>query len=455
MDGSDSSASESDSDSDEGPCQVGSWESDAEDDENEVEPDIDREDDASASTLDAQFARALWMDVPRLITDPRAAAGAMPENITPACLMPDFRDQPLLAWFHYYVPLALITEIVKATNDGARRIEWSVQTPWKHLRTGEFLRWLGMWILMTIYPIGAGGRRIYWRGMFKFHQYMPEKRFENILRAFTLPQYQQSDPEWGGEGREFYAIKKFDKFQEVRCFTNRMRKQIQNAMKPGGWLCIDGSMFSWLGRALKLPGWKIIKRKPHPIGLEAKTTACSVTGVLIDFEFQEGTLPMGHFQYIDSTNRSSAWLLRLTKHWHNTEQRTVIADAAFAQVRVAVALMRIGGLFMIGNVKGCTKYFCKGDLKDECGEYERNKLITLTKKIVLGTGEDAVTVYGTGWRCTGEMVVTYVHTGGTNGVGSDRTKYKYTQMSDGKVITNPYHVKRPKVPSEYGWVGHI
>ena len=149
---------------------------------------------------------------------------------------------------------------------------------------------------------------------------------------------------------------------------------------------MEACSLGWLGRALKLPGWKTIKRKPHPTGLEAKTTACAVTGVLIDFEFQEGTLPMGHFRCIDSANRSSAWLLRLTKHWHNTEQRTVIADAAFAQVRVAVALMRTGGLFLIGNVKGCTKCFCKDDLKAECGQYERNKLVTLTKKIVLGTG---------------------------------------------------------------------
>ena len=156
-------------------------------------------------------------------------------------------------------------------------------------------------------------------------------------------------------------------------------------------------MFAWLGRALKMPGWKIIKRKPHPIGLEAKTTACAVVGVLIDFEFQEGTKPMGQFEFIERTNRSSAWLLRLrlTKHWHNSEPRTVIADAAFAQVRVAVALKRIGGLYLIGNVKGCHKFFCQAALRAECGEYERDKLVVLTKKMTVGTGTDVVTVYGT------------------------------------------------------------
>jgi hypothetical protein len=243
--------------------------------------------------------------------------------------------------------------------------------------------------------------------------------------------------------------KKFDKFQEVRFFAGEMRKSFQNALKPGGWLCIDKSMFSWLGRALKLPGWKIIKRKPHPIGLESKTTTRAVVGALIDFEFQEGTLPMGAFEHVNETNRSSAWLLRLTKHWHNTEQRAVIADAALVQVRVAVALTRTGGLYLIGNVKGCTKRLCKPELKEETPAHERNKLVCKTKKITLGAGTTAVAVCGTGWRCAGDMVVTYVHTGGATAVGGDRIKRKHTQTSDGKVHEAPCHVKRPKVSSEY------
>ena len=430
-----------------GPCQVDAWESDLEDDECLLEPDVDA--DEADLTLDAQYERAQWSDVVPIRTDPRAVTGSMPENITPAFLMPSYRDEPLLSWFLFYMSLPLVVLIVKATNEAAKDIAWPRNQPWKHLRTGEFLRWLGLWMLMTIYPIGFGGRRACWRGIFKFTQCMTEHRFENILRCFTLPQYKQSDSGWGGQGRAHYLIKKFDKFQEVRFFTDKMRQQFQDALKPGGWLCIDESMFSWLGRALKLPGWKIIKRKPHPIGLESKTTACAVVGVLIDFEFQEGTLPMGFFKYIDETNRSSAWLLRLTEKWHNKEERTVIADAAFAQVRAAVALRRTAGLHLIGNVKGCTKYFCKAELKEECPAYERDKLVCVTKKLTLGVGSDAVTIYGTGWRCTGEMVVTYVHTCGTTVMGSDRVKRKYAQMSDGKVTSTNYHVKRPKVSSEY------
>jgi hypothetical protein len=217
------------------------------------------------------------------------------------------------------------------------------------------MRWLGVWVLMTVHPISGG-------------------------------------EEWGGPGREECEGKKFDPFFATRKFSDQMRTRFQNAMEPGGWLCIDEYMFSWLGRALKLPGWKIIKRKPHPIGLESKATACSVTGMLIDFEHQEGEKIMGHFECVGEYNKSTSWLLRLTSRWHNEEKRTVIADDVFA----------------------------------------------------------------TGWRCTGKMVVTHVHTGGCNTVGSDRKKRKYTQMNNGKVNEVIYHVKRPKVSAEHqGQMGAI
>ena len=123
-----------------------------------------------------------------------------------------------------------------------------------------------------------------------FGRYIPKRRFEAILRSFTLPQYTRDDAEWGGEGRAYYELKKFDKFRETRHFMDEIRARFQAAIKPGGRICIDESMLPWLGRALKLPEWKTIKRKPHPTGLEAKTAACSVTGIMIDFEFQVVTL---------------------------------------------------------------------------------------------------------------------------------------------------------------------
>ena len=95
------------------------------------------------------------------------------------------------------------------------------------------------------------------------------------------------------------------------------------------------------------------------------------------------------------------------------ERRTLVADAAFAQVRAAVALFKMGGLFFIGNVKGRTKFFPQKELRDECAEYERERLVCLTKSVSLPIqGEPDLKIFATGWRATGNMVVTYLHTGG-------------------------------------------
>jgi hypothetical protein len=87
--------------------EVDAWESDNEDDGHLDEPPGDENDDEDES-LDGQCARATWTDVPSLNTDPRAQAGAMPEHVAPAFLMPSYRDEPLLSWFLFYMPLPLI-----------------------------------------------------------------------------------------------------------------------------------------------------------------------------------------------------------------------------------------------------------------------------------------------------------------------------------------------------------
>ena len=111
--------------------------------------------------------------------------------------------------------------------------------------------------------------------------------------------------------------------------------------------------------------------------------------------------------------------------------------------------MRVAGLYFIGNVKTCNKHFPQKDLREQTGEYQRDRLVCLTKKATVGTGDEAVDVYATGWRATSKMVVTYIHTGGTTVTGSDRVKRKYSQINDGSVREHAYHVKRPKVSSEY------
>jgi hypothetical protein len=56
-----------------------------------------------------------------------------------------YRDEHLLSWLLIYTPPPLIALVVKATNEKAKGISWPRQQPRKHLRTGEFMRWVGMW----------------------------------------------------------------------------------------------------------------------------------------------------------------------------------------------------------------------------------------------------------------------------------------------------------------------
>ena len=66
---------------------------------------------------------------------------------------------------------------------------------------------MGLWLLMGVYPTSP--RRQYWRGKLAFGKYMTEGRFEQILRAFCLPEWNKGHEKWGGHARKHM---KFDRF---------------------------------------------------------------------------------------------------------------------------------------------------------------------------------------------------------------------------------------------------
>jgi hypothetical protein len=79
---------------------VETWESDLEDDECDLEPELHQEEMNENDTLEAQVGRASWTNVGNLQTDPRASAGTMPENFSPSFLMPAFRESVAMALIH-------------------------------------------------------------------------------------------------------------------------------------------------------------------------------------------------------------------------------------------------------------------------------------------------------------------------------------------------------------------
>ena len=143
------------------PTEVGTWDGDAEDDEHADGPDVGDEGDED-DALEQAMGRLKWEDVGRALTDQRAATGSMPESIIPALNLANFRDESWLNWFLHWMPIKTIALIAEATNKTAKDIAWSsfkTSLPWKKLTTGEFLRWLGVWVLMTVYPVAGTSRR--------------------------------------------------------------------------------------------------------------------------------------------------------------------------------------------------------------------------------------------------------------------------------------------------------
>ena len=160
--------------------------------------------------------RLVWSNTGYLVTDQRSKTNSMPEDIVPLFRLPNFRDEPLLNWPMYFLTVGTMQQIADATNENAKTIAWAHDRRWKFLRVGEFMRRLGMWILMTIYGAQKGNRRAYWGPLLNFGRFMPLNRFECILRAFKLPQHAKSDPKWGGDGAVEYARIRYDKFQGVK-----------------------------------------------------------------------------------------------------------------------------------------------------------------------------------------------------------------------------------------------
>ena len=89
-------------------------------------------------------------------------------------------------------------------------------------------------------------------------------------------------------------------------------------------------------------------------------------------------------------------------------------------------------------------------MRGEMGVLPAVRPVVLTKKCTIKIdAHTSYTCYATGWRATGKMVITYIHTCSTNQEGGVRKKEKEQLLTDGSVRVIRYQVQRPKVGSEY------
>ena len=165
------------------------------------------------------------------------------------------------------------TTILPQTNNNLNRGH-------DQLQYGEFLQWLGLWLLMSTmvgpqqheywvaYPINT------FRGApLRLGVWMSCARFDAILAALSFTDH---DPP------PF-----LDKFWEVRKMIDAWGSNMNNAFAPGYMNCLDESMSMWTNK-FTCPGFMFVRRKPWPFRNKYHTACCCLSGIMWGVDLVEG-----------------------------------------------------------------------------------------------------------------------------------------------------------------------
>ena len=137
---------------------------------------------------------------------------------------------------------------------------------------GEFLRWLGLWFLMS--TINSPDHNDFWSvgevdcfigAPLRLGSFMSRKRFEAILKALAIT------------ARQPPAFR--DRFWEVQEMLEAWNANMTEQFTPSWVSCMDESMSTWMNK-YSYPGRMFMPRKPWPFGNEYHTVCCSLSGIL-------------------------------------------------------------------------------------------------------------------------------------------------------------------------------
>ena len=202
---------------------------------------------------------------------------------------------------------------------------------------GEFLRWLGLWFLIST-VIGPSRESFFLSQMcnefseapFRVSQYMSRRRFDKILSAIR---YSKSDPP---------AYK--DRFWEVRELIEAWNDNMSAVFSPGWVSCLDESMSPWTNK-YTCPGHMCVPRKPWPLGNEYHTICCCISGLMYAVEIVEGKDHPKEVspEFTDDPRfgATTSLLLRLCKSIFHIGM-IVILDSGFCVLRAIIELKKRG-----------------------------------------------------------------------------------------------------------------
>ena len=210
---------------------------------------------------------------------------------------------------------------------------------------GEFIRYIGVWLLMSTVNAGTS-RRSFWShgpvdpfagAPFRCHDFMSGNRFEIISKSLKY-----TSKELPG-----YSDKIFEVRELLDAFNQNMRKIFNS-----GWVvCLDESMSQWT-RQWTCPGFVYCPRKPHPKGNEYHTIADGISGILFELELvEEKDEPpeMYEKKKFKEFGKTAGSLLRLCEIFFGS-MKVVILDSGFCVLKAIIEL-RKRGVFAASVIK--------------------------------------------------------------------------------------------------------
>ena len=228
--------------------------------------------------------------------------------------------------FLLFFPRKFIEEtIIKQTN---LQLE-------EDMTLGEFLRYLGIWLVITRSSPANMARTEFWSktdvcrksgAPFRLNDLMSGRRFDEITKGLSYV------------SKEAPPYK--DPFWEVRDMVQEWNTNMAAAFVPGWILCLDESMSIWTNR-WTCPGWVFCPRKPHPIGNEYHTICCGLCGILFKVEMVEGKQRPIELPCDPKTKKTKALLLRLCEGVRGSG-RVVILDSGFCVLEGIIELRKMG-----------------------------------------------------------------------------------------------------------------
>jgi len=283
------------------------------------------------------------------------------------CTQDDLYTKPILWYFLFFLGWPILHLVIKCTNKKLGD---------KPTNKGEFLRFLGLWFLMSTIS-GSFDRREYWSSIppditgasggapYRFNRFMSKNRFEAILKALRYTDEKPPTYE--------------DKFFQVRQLIKLWNQNMKERFEPGWLTCIDESMSIWTNR-WTCPGWVFCPRKPNPFGFEFHDIGCVLARIIFGIELVEGKdKPKGRPKDpLDNDGPTVGLLLRLTRSIWGAG-KVVILDSGFCVLQGIIRL-KINGVFALSLIKK-RRYWGKGVPGDAMNDRLKGKPIGSTDAI--------------------------------------------------------------------------